>query len=243
MKTSNKLLLIIIAVMIGGIIGVGLFCRMTMPENSGETSHLLSRFHKETAQNVGHAKTLIQAGNVVNAVSIEGPFHIILKPGTSNQVLVKTDDDLFEQLVIKNENHQLQIHPKPNVLLQSETPIRVEIVSDTVKTFALSGAIQLDAQALQQNSLKLEVAGQSKINLSGKIDMFSVRLSGASNFNAKKLIAKNVSLLGSGSVKAEVYAEENLSITASGNTEVTYYGHPKNVQKEVTGASKVKVGG
>ncbi len=240
MKTSNRLLLMGCIIIIVMIIGIGIWSGMTMPKS--RTGSASSPLISATASVNQHTRTMIQAGNALKFIFIEGPVHITLKPGASNQVVIKAEDTLFDQLEVTNKDNQLHIHPKPNTLLPSETSVQVEIISDTVERFALSGAIQLTAEALKQSHLTLQLGGQSQVLLSGKVDLLSVNLSGASTLDAKQLLANDVSLIGSGQVKAMVYAEDSLSVTAHGNTEVIYYGHPKVTKEEITGASKVEAG-
>ncbi|MDF1678877.1 MAG: DUF2807 domain-containing protein [Legionellaceae bacterium] len=240
MKTSNRLLLMGCAIIIAMIIGIGIWGGMTMPKS--RTSLGSTPLISATAPVNQHTKTMIQAGNPLKFVFIEGPVHVTLKPGPSNQVVVKAEDTLFDQLEVTNKDNQLRIHPKSNTLLPSETPIQVEIISDTVERFALSGAIQLTAEALKQAHLTLQLGGQSNVLLSGEVDILSVNLSGASTLNAKQLLANDVSVMGSGQIKAVVYAKDSLSVAAHGSTDIIYYGHPKVTKEAVTGASKVTAG-
>ncbi|MDF1646221.1 MAG: DUF2807 domain-containing protein [Legionellaceae bacterium] len=275
MKTSNQLVITVILGIIISMVGIALFNRMA-------TSPKAEHFETNVSASVGHTRTMIQAGEALQSVEINGPFEVVLKPGASNQVQVRADEDVFEAFMIDNKNGKLTIQPKSELSFQSDTPMRVEVMSNTIETLTLTdnvgarleahglkqdklqcyfkghvsatlsgevkvlsvdggGTLELKSRHIESDDVSLNWGGHSSVSLSGQTSMLSVNLEGSSTFNAQHLIAKQALLVGSGAINAKVHAEDNFAIKAQGNTHVICYGHPKVIQKEVTGASKVKV--
>ena len=67
-------------------------------------------------------------------------------------------------------------------------------------------------------------------------------MSGASKVDTTDLHAARAKVSSSGASRAYVYATEEVSADLSGASSVTYYGEPKTVNKQVSGASSVEAG-
>ena len=75
--------------------------------------------------------------------------------------------------------------------------------------------------------------------MSGICGSLSVKVSGASELNAKDLVCQDVDVRGSGASEIEIHATENLSVSASGATEIDVYGGPKTNKMSTSGASDI----
>ena len=66
-----------------------------------------------------------------------------------------------------------------------------------------------------------------------------IEASGASKINAENLKVANADVDISGATSVTVNATEEVKAEASGASKINYVGEPKNVIKDVSGASKV----
>jgi hypothetical protein len=64
-------------------------------------------------------------------------------------------------------------------------------------------------------------------------------MSGAGELDAKELHAYNVNVSISGAARADVYATEHLEASVSGAGNVNYYGDPKDVSEDTSGAGSI----
>jgi hypothetical protein len=118
--------------------------------------------------------------------------------------------------------------------------IKVVISSSSLVGAELSGAVEFNATQLNTPKFVLETSGAAKITLAGKVNRLLASLTGASKLEAEGLPAEDVELSVTGAGKADVVASNSLRAAITGAGKVTYGGHPKTVEKKITGAGKIE---
>lgn len=121
-----------------------------------------------------------------------------------------------------------------------------------------SGAVTLDADSLRSNNLLLDLAGDCtlrfgdlqattlrldgsgaiNINIGGKVARQKVELSGASSYQADRLVSGDAIVEVSGAGKAVVNASNSLAVEISGAGKVEYLGDPQ-LKQSISGIGKV----
>lgn len=119
----------------------------------------------------------------------------------------------------------------------------VNIVADSLKANDLrldfAGAAKLRISDLQANRLRLDGAGAVKAEIAGKVTEQDIDLSGAGSYQALDLVSDNISLQVSGAGKAIVNAKTLLKADISGAGLVEYSGDPR-VERDVSGIGKIR---
>ena len=110
-------------------------------------------------------------------------------------------------------------------------------------SLGVAGSSHVDVENLIAKDVNIHAAGSSHIALSGKASNLKIDGAGSIHVDAEKLIAEYVSVSTAGSSHIDVYAGQSLNITALGSSRINYYGHPKNITKDVLGFSDVTEGG
>lgn len=119
----------------------------------------------------------------------------------------------------------------------------VNIVADRLKANELrldfAGACKVKIADLQANKLRLDGAGALKAEIAGKVADQDIDLSGAGSYQAANLISDNVGLRVSGAGKAIVNAKSLLKADISGAGLVEYAGNPR-LEQEISGIGKIR---
>ena len=119
----------------------------------------------------------------------------------------------------------------------------VNIVADSLKANELrldfAGACKLKIADLQANKLRLDGAGAVKAEIAGKVAEQSIDLSGAGSYQAAELVSDNIDLQVSGAGKAIVNAKTLLKADISGAGLVEYAGNPR-VEQDISGIGKIR---
>jgi hypothetical protein len=102
----------------------------------------------------------------------------------------------------------------------------------------LAGACTLRFGDLQANSLRLDGAGAIKIDIGGKVARQKIDLSGASSYQAERLVSGDAVVDVSGAGKAVVNASNSLAVDISGAGKVEYLGNPQ-LKQSISGFGKV----
>ena len=153
-------------------------------------------------------------------------------------VEVEADDNLLEYVKTEVRGDTLKIYTEG--CISTRTPIRVRIAMPQIESFEVSGASSGTLTNVKNETLSLDASGASKIKTDGEVKELIVDLSGASRLDAENLKADDVTVDASGASSATVVALNDLNAEASGASTIRYAGEPKNLKKDLSGASSIK---
>lgn len=105
-------------------------------------------------------------------------------------------------------------------------------------TIYADGATKSDLN-LDVEKLKAEINGASKLTLDGKATEGKIEVTGASKVNAIGMAFENLDVEANGASKITATVKNNLKAEANGVSRIEFAGNPKNVDKNVSGASKI----
>ena len=128
--------------------------------------------------------------------------------------------------------------------LKLEGNAKIKMGNDSIfKTASFSiyadGATKSDLN-LDVEKLKAEINGASKLTLDGKATEGKIEVTGASKVNAIGMAFENLDAEANGASKIAATVKNNLKAEASGVSKIEFAGNPKNVDKNVSGASKIE---
>jgi hypothetical protein len=192
-----------------------------------------------------------------NRLVIKGNFRVYLEQTGKPSLRMEMDENLLDVVRITEEGNTLRIETKINILQAREKNLYIGVKdleklelggavnfrSDSVMKFETlgilaTGAVRLNFE-IEADQLKLNLEGASESDISGKVDVLRMQLSGAGDFDAFDLIARDVEIDLSGAGGARLYATEKLDVTISGAGSVRYRGEPE-VHKKISGLGSLK---
>lgn len=187
------------------------------------------------------------SGNIANekrdvanfkGIDVGGIYEVEIVAQKNFSVEVEADDNLLPLIKTEVRNGTLEISSEKNI--KSQNPIRVKISAPNIEELEVSGVAKVNLSNLDNNSLKIDTSGASKIDIAGKTVDLNIETSGASKINAENLQSQNVDVDASGASKIDVFVSGNLKVDASGASKITYSGNPQNIEKDTSGAGSVK---
>ena len=128
--------------------------------------------------------------------------------------------------------------------LKLEGNAKIEMGNDSIfKTASLiiyaDGATKTDLY-LDVEKLNAQINGASKLTLDGKAAEGKIEATGASKVNAIGMAFENLDAEANGASKISITVKNILKAEASGVSKIEFAGNPKNVDKNVSGASKIE---
>ena len=185
----------------------------------------------------GDIKTEQRPVTAFTRVDAGGFYEIEWHPGPPSFSLT-TDENLLSHVKTGVEGNQLKIETQDSIA--PSHGVKVAITSPSLDGATLSGAVKLNADRLSGATFGLETSGAAKVTLAGKVNRLLASLTGASKLEAANLVADDVELSVTGAGKADVSASNLLRAAITGAGKVSYTGHPKSVEKKITGAGKIE---
>jgi hypothetical protein len=166
-------------------------------------------------------------GNVVSqertasgfyGVAIQGAANVNVQHGADYKVVVTTDNNLQEFVLVEVKNDVVRINTEPKTNLRP-TKLIVDVHLPELKSINLSGV----------GNVKLSDGNASDLKIS---------LSGVGNIDAQNYQVENIVITQSGVGNSKVWATNSLSGTLSGVGNISYKGNPA-VTVNVSGVGKV----
>lgn len=154
-------------------------------------------------------------------------------------VSVEADENILPYIKTKVDGDTLRIYREGRFSFYGNSNVVVRVAMPEVKRIDLSGASKAGITGVKEESLELQCSGASKINIAGEVSNLTADISGASNVDAEALKADKAEIGATGASKMNLSVVSYLNADASGASSITYTGEPENVEKNVSGASRV----
>ena len=203
------------------------------------------------------------------------PFHRLEVSGRADVTLVEGDRESVTVETAARGQSRVLVHVENGTLMisagvsrrwwsgllggRATTTPRIDIAFKSLDAIALSGSVQLAADsihtddlriaanggsalrldAIAANRLRIEGSGALKATLAGQVAEQTISISGAGDVRAGKLLSQNTTVDVSGAGSVVVNAAKSLRATISGAGSVEYYGDPE-VKESVSGIGRVK---
>ncbi len=193
----------------------------------------------------GNGKVTVQNRNVseVNKLRVNGDYVITVHANQpTSSVEVKTDSNLQPYLITTVKDKALEVRVKKGYRLIPTTPIQVVVNTKGLSSAMLAGKSTFVANGLSGDLFRLAVTGMSTTILNGEVDTAMIETNGAAHVNAGALQSDDakVKILGLG--KVTVMAKRKLDVYIKGHGQVTYFGQPPIIDREVYDGGKLVSG-
>jgi hypothetical protein len=171
------------------------------------------------------------------SVEISGAYDLEIIAQKGQSLEVEGDDNLLPLIKTEVNNGVLHIYSEKGFNTKNKLHVRITVQSlDGINT---SGASDINVSGVKTDGFNIEASGASNIEVAGETKSLEVGMSGAGELDAKELHAQNANVIISGAAQADVYVTEALQANVSGAGNVNYYGNPKNVEEDTSGAGTI----
>ncbi|MFY7999084.1 MAG: head GIN domain-containing protein [Candidatus Kapaibacteriota bacterium] len=204
----------------------------------------------------GVERTEIREASKFIGIDVGGAFDVEVVCGKEPAIEITADDNLLEDITTTVRGNTLYIETKQNI--SPKTKLRLRIATQNLEDVQSSGASDLIIKGVNNDKLSIstsgagsvkasvktgklsvETSGAGNVDISGSANTLDVETSGAAEIKARDLQVKNARIEVSGAGDVEVRVSEELNVSVSGAGDIRYYGNPKTVSKEVSGAGSV----
>ncbi len=186
----------------------------------------------------GHlVKKEIKIGDF-NKLEVSGIFTVKIFIGGNARLKLITESNLIKHIKIRQKNGKLIIYSTRN--LSPRRKLLVLIKTPSLKSVEASGVTKVLVKKINSPKFRVDLSGASELRVIGRTGKLTADVSGASNLNAKHLIADIVEIDCSGASRAIVNARGKLIADASGASSIIFAGNPKIVKADASGISKIK---
>ena len=171
-------------------------------------------------------------------IDLAGSGEVTIQQGEAESLTIEADDNVLPKLTSEVADSILTLDTKPGTTVRPRSPIRYRVTVKDLTSLGLSGSGIVTAQGMKIRTLRTDISGSGRVNLSGSADQQDIELSGSGLYEAAELPSQTVSAEVSGSGQVFVTVSGDLKVDISGSGNVTYSGEPR-VDSSVSGSGKV----
>lgn len=173
-------------------------------------------------------------------VTLAVPAHTVYTPGGGNGVHVTGDPQLLAHLRVRDGNIEIdcsstrhQREQYHNVMLEVTLPGRA------FKKFGIAGSGNLVLQNLNQERLKVGIAGSGSIKADGKVEHAEIHIAGSGEADLAHVTSQisEVHIAGSGSTDIAPTDEADIHIAGSGD--VNLHSNPRKLETHIAGSGHI----
>jgi hypothetical protein len=180
---------------------------------------LLSGCHVAGIKGDGNVESRERVVGEFSGISLDGVASVNVHPDSEYKVLVTTDRNIQEIVIVEDKNDILHIRQKDNLNVKA-TKLQIDIYLPKLKSIKSSGVGSINVSA-------------------GNASDLTINLSGVGSINSQDYQVENVTVSLSGVGSAKIWATNTLNGNLSGVGSVSYKGAPTiNVNKSGVGSIK-----
>ena len=176
------------------------------------------------------------------AINAKGAFEMTVEVGKTQSVTISGDQRFVAALRTEVVDRELQVILPDKSFKASHGEPRVTITLPSLSRVKVEGAGETLLNHVDSERLDISYQGAGHLSASGKVKYLRLNAKGVGEVDTRKLTAERVDVNFEGVGDVSVYASELLNAIAKGIGELTYYGHPKTVNKSVAGIGSVQAG-
>ena len=185
----------------------------------------------------GNMKTEKRTVPAFTSVKISGAYDVEIVARDEQSLEIEGDDNLLPLVKTEVKNGVLEIDNTQSI--STKRNLRVRISVPKLDGISTSGASDIVITGVKSDEFSIESSGAGSLKVSGEAKSVVINTSGAGEIDAKDLHAERVNITSSGAAHADVYATEELRASVSGAGDVNYYGNPKSVSEDKSGAGSI----
>jgi len=193
--------------------------------------------HEMCVNGNGEIKAEMRSVKAFNTIDVSGIFEVNIKIGKKERLIVKADSNLLPYIVTKTNRNTLHIDSSKSICTAND--LSVEIWTNSIVGLAAAGSNNISISAISSPIFKIVSDGTNEIFLTGTAGHFTAELNGTSDLDGKALKSSRTDVIINGAANAEVYASKHLNAIINGAGDLTCYGHPVSVTKQINGVGEI----
>lgn len=167
--------------------------------------------------------------------SMAVPGHASYTPGGDNQVHVTGDAELLAHLRVRDGRLEMNCRGWRG----NSDALTITLPGREFKKFGIAGSGDLVLSKLDQEKVRLSIAGSGSIKADGKVQQTEIHIAGSGDADLRevKTNVANVHIAGSGNTDIAPTDEADIHIAGSGD--VNLHSSPKKLETHIAGSGRI----
>jgi len=176
------------------------------------------------------------------SIDLKGPISIDVQAGKAQSITVRGTPRFVAMLVTEVVGGELRVYLRDGSTKKISGDPRVIVTVPALRKFSMEGAGETVLRDIAGERFDVQYRAAGSMKIAGTVRQLNLQAQGVGEVDARKLIARDANATFQGIGSVDLYASGRLDAQVDGMGELRYYGHPKTVNKSVSGIGSVKAG-
>jgi hypothetical protein len=167
-------------------------------------------------------------------VSLNVPATARYVPNGSKQWHISGDPDVVAHVRVRDGRIELNCRGR-----WSDDALQITLPGTRMEKFSIAGSGKLELENLDQQDLKVSIAGSGSIKASGKVKDLEVAIAGSGDVDMGRVASEDVSVRIAGSGNADIAPRGEAKIRIAGSGDVNVHSNPRNVETRIAGSGRI----
>jgi hypothetical protein len=169
-----------------------------------------------------------------NRVILAVRAHTQYSPGSGGALHISGDPQTLAHLQLRDGHVELDCN---RLFVRN---LEITLPGQAFDSFTIAGGGQLHLQDLNQDKLKVVIAGSGTIKAEGKVDDIEVHIAGSGDADMGQVISSAAEVHIAGSGDTDVAPRDEADIHIAGSGDVTLHSHPRRVERSIHGSGRIR---
>jgi len=180
------------------------------------------------------SRTLDWDGSDHVGLSVGG--HATYTPGSDDQVHISGNPILVPHIRVRDGRIELDCRGGWG---DRRNDLEITLPGREFKKFGIAGSGNLVLHNLNQEKLKVSIAGSGNIKADGKVEHAEVHIAGSGDADLGKVVSQDVEVHIAGSGNTDIAPSEEAEIHIAGSGDVNLHANPKRLNTHIAGSGRI----
>ena len=176
------------------------------------------------------------------SIELKGPISIEVQAGKAQGITVRGSPKFVALVATDVVDGELRVYLRDTNVKKLNGDPRVIVTVPSLRRFNMEGAGETILRDISGERFDVNYRGAGSLSVAGAVKQLTMQAQGVGEVDARKLIAQDASVNFQGIGSVQIHVSGKLDAQVQGMGELTYYGHPRTVNKSVSGIGSVKAG-
>jgi hypothetical protein len=179
------------------------------------------------------SRTLDWDGSDHVGLSVGG--HATYTPGGDGKLHVTGDPQALAHLRV----HEGKIEMDCRSWNSRDSDLQITLPGREFKKFGIAGSGNLVLQNLNQEKLKVSIAGSGNIKADGKVERAEIHIAGSGDVDMARVQSQETEVHIAGSGNTDIAPVEKADIHIAGSGDVNMHSNPKQLETHIAGSGRI----
>jgi hypothetical protein len=168
------------------------------------------------------------------------PAQTSYTPGAGDKLHIIGNAQILAHMKVEDGTITLDCHPTHQQRMQYRgEAIHMTLPGRAFHKFSIADGGKLILDKLQQDDLKVEIAGAGTIQADGAVDTFKIEIAGSGNADFSDVVAREAGVQIAGSGNADIAPSDTAKVEIAGSGDVNLHSNPKHLDTEIAGSGRI----